>query len=103
MPYIRYHDEDNVVTLTLNRPERKNPLTFESYAELRDYFRGLKDDRRIKAVVITGEGGNFCSALRCGSGPMISRTSPPEQKFPPSPVKAEISAPAATCARSSGR
>jgi len=76
MPYIRYHDEDNVVTLTLNRPERKNPLTFESYAELRDYFRGLKDDRRIKAVVITGEGGNFCSGgdVREIIGPLTQRS-----------------------------
>ncbi|UGQ47622.1 enoyl-CoA hydratase family protein [Massilia endophytica] len=53
--------DDGVATLTLNRPERKNPLTFESYAELRDLFRemALADD--IKAVVITGAGENFCS------------------------------------------
>jgi enoyl-CoA hydratase/carnithine racemase len=50
-----------VATLTLNRPERKNPLTFESYAELRDLFRALAYDNDIKAVVLTGAGDNFCS------------------------------------------
>lgn len=48
-------------TITLNRPERKNPLTFESYAELRDTFRALASDSAVKAVVLTGAGGNFCS------------------------------------------
>jgi enoyl-CoA hydratase/carnithine racemase len=52
---------DGVATITLNRPERKNPLTFDSYAELRDTFRALVDARQVKAVVITGAGGNFCS------------------------------------------
>ncbi len=50
-----------VATITLNRPEKKNPLTFESYAELRDTFRALAQDNSIKAVVMTGAGGNFCS------------------------------------------
>jgi enoyl-CoA hydratase/carnithine racemase len=50
-----------VATVTLNRPERKNPLTFESYAELRDLFRALVDAPAVKAVVIAGAGGNFCS------------------------------------------
>jgi enoyl-CoA hydratase/carnithine racemase len=50
-----------VATLTLNRPERKNPLTFESYAELRDLFRRLSYADDCRAVVITGAGGNFCS------------------------------------------
>lgn len=53
--------EDGVATITLNRPERKNPLTFESYAELRDTFRTLTDAPPVKVVVITGAGGNFCS------------------------------------------
>jgi enoyl-CoA hydratase/carnithine racemase len=53
--------DGNVATITLNRPERKNPLTFESYAELRDTFRGLAHADAVKAVVITGAGGNFCS------------------------------------------
>jgi enoyl-CoA hydratase/carnithine racemase len=50
-----------VATVTLNRPERKNPLTFESYAELRDMFRALVYVTGVKAVVVTGAGGNFCS------------------------------------------
>ncbi|QDO98325.1 enoyl-CoA hydratase family protein [Ferrovibrio terrae] len=53
--------EGKVATVTLNRPERKNPLTFESYAELRDTFRALNYVEDVKTVVITGEGGNFCS------------------------------------------
>ena len=53
--------QGRVATITLNRPERKNPLTFESYAELRDLFRALRGDGAIRAVVITGAGGNFCS------------------------------------------
>ena len=48
-------------TITLNRPERKNPLTFDSYAELTDTFRALVSAKDVKAVVLTGAGGNFCS------------------------------------------
>ena len=54
-------DDYGVATVTLNRPERKNPLTFESYAELRDTFRALESEGGVKAVVITGAGKNFCS------------------------------------------
>jgi enoyl-CoA hydratase/carnithine racemase len=50
-----------VATITLNRPERKNPLTFDSYAELRDLFAALKHATDVHAVVLTGSGGNFCS------------------------------------------
>ena len=50
-----------VATITLNRPERKNPLTLESYAELRDTFRDLVFADAVKSVVITGAGENFCS------------------------------------------
>ena len=50
-----------VATITLNRPERKNPLTFDSYAELRDLFRDLTYANDVKAVVVAGAGGNFCS------------------------------------------
>jgi len=53
--------EDGVATVTLNRPERKNPLTFESYAELRDMFRALVYIPDVKAVIVRGAGGNFCS------------------------------------------
>ena len=54
-------DDGRVATITLNRPEKKNPLTFESYAELRDLFRNLAYASDVRAVVVTGEGGNFCS------------------------------------------
>ena len=47
--------------VVLNRPERKNPLTFESYAELRDLFRSLVAEPSIKAIVVSGAGENFCS------------------------------------------
>jgi enoyl-CoA hydratase/carnithine racemase len=50
-----------VATITLSRPERKNPLTFDSYAELRDLFRDLVSVPEVKVVVVTGAGGNFCS------------------------------------------
>ncbi|MEO6224385.1 MAG: enoyl-CoA hydratase family protein [Sphingomicrobium sp.] len=52
---------DGVGTITLNRPERKNPLTFDSYDELRDLFRDLRQARQVTAMVIGGAGGNFCS------------------------------------------
>jgi len=52
---------DGVATITLNRPERKNPLTFDSYDELRSTFYRLDQDFTVKAVVLTGAGGNFCS------------------------------------------
>jgi enoyl-CoA hydratase/carnithine racemase len=50
-----------VATVTLNRPEKKNPLTFESYRELTDFFLALQKDEDVKAVVLTGAGGNFSS------------------------------------------
>ena len=53
--------EDRIATIALNRPERKNPLTFDSYAELRDTFHKLQYADDVKAVVFTGAGGNFCS------------------------------------------
>ncbi len=53
--------EDGVARVTLDRPERKNPLTFESYAELRDLFERLRHAPDVKVVVITGAGDNFCS------------------------------------------
>ena len=52
---------DGVGTVTLNRPERKNPLTFDSYAELGALFDALRRSTDVKAVVVTGAGGNFCS------------------------------------------
>ncbi|MCV2873131.1 enoyl-CoA hydratase family protein [Defluviimonas sp. WL0050] len=52
---------DRVATIRLNRPERKNPLTFESYAELRDTFRALAHATDVDVVVLASNGGNFCS------------------------------------------
>jgi enoyl-CoA hydratase/carnithine racemase len=59
--HFRWHVADGVATVTLDRPEKKNPLTFESYAELRDTFRALGSTPEVRSVVITGAGGNFCS------------------------------------------
>jgi enoyl-CoA hydratase/carnithine racemase len=59
--HVRFSVQNRVATVTLNRPERKNPLTFESYAELRDLFRDLVHVEEVKAVVITGAAENFCS------------------------------------------
>ncbi|HET9717885.1 MAG TPA: enoyl-CoA hydratase family protein [Pseudolabrys sp.] len=59
--HFMWEVDGKVATITLNRPERKNPLTLESYAELRDTFRNLVYADEIKNVVITGAGGNFCS------------------------------------------
>lgn len=53
--------EGEVAVIRLNRPERKNPLTFDSYAELRDTFRDLVYAEDVKAVVFASHGGNFCS------------------------------------------
>lgn len=59
--HFLWETSGSVATITLNRPERKNPLTFESYAELRDLFRDLVYADDIDAVVMAGAGGNFCS------------------------------------------
>jgi enoyl-CoA hydratase/carnithine racemase len=58
---LRSSTEHGVLTLTLNRPEKKNPLTFESYAEIVNIFRAAAKDKTVKTFVITGEGGNFSS------------------------------------------
>jgi len=59
--HFQWQASGGVATLTLNRPERKNPLTFESYAEMRDLFGRLKYADDVHAVVLVGAGGNFCS------------------------------------------
>ena len=59
--HVLFEVKEGVATLTLNRPERKNPLSFESYAEMRDLFRALVYADDVHAVVVTGAGGNFCS------------------------------------------
>ena len=64
-----------VAVVALARPERKNPLTFDSYAELRDWFRGLVSDRDVKAVVVGSNGGNFSSGgdVHDIIGPLLGR------------------------------
>ncbi|WP_203236162.1 enoyl-CoA hydratase family protein [Methylobacterium crusticola] len=59
--HFRLAIEAGIATITLDRPDRKNPLTFESYAELRDTFRALRYEDGVTAVVVTGAGGNFSS------------------------------------------
>jgi enoyl-CoA hydratase/carnithine racemase len=72
-----------VMTVTLDRPERKNPLTFELYAELRDWFRHLKEQPGIRAVVLTGAGANFCSGGDVHEiiGPLTKRSSRELREF----------------------
>ncbi|MBE7941150.1 MULTISPECIES: enoyl-CoA hydratase family protein [Ramlibacter] len=59
--HFHWQVQSGVATLTLSRPERKNPLTFQSYAELRELFGRLRHAHDVHAVVLTGAGGNFCS------------------------------------------
>ena len=59
--HVRFALDGRVGTVTLDRPERKNPLTFDSYAELRDLFRALATTRDVRALVLTGAADNFCS------------------------------------------
>ncbi len=70
--------DGKVATITLDRPEKKNPLTFDSYAELRDLFRGLVYASDVKTVVMTGAGGNFCSGGDVHEiiGPLTRMTAP---------------------------
>lgn len=77
--HLRWQHAERVGVVTLDRPERKNPLTFDSYAELRDLFRALASTRPIRALVITGAGGNFCSGGDVHEiiGPLTQ--SPPER------------------------
>lgn len=59
--HVKFVVDGKIATLTLNRPDRKNPLTFQSYAEIAGIFRAAAGDDQVKAIVIAGEGGNFCS------------------------------------------
>jgi enoyl-CoA hydratase/carnithine racemase len=59
--HIRLSVDGKVATITLDRPDKKNPLTFESYAEIVDLFRAAAKEKAVKAFVVTGAGGNFCS------------------------------------------
>jgi len=59
--HVSFTVDGKVATLTLDRPDKKNPLTFDSYAEIVDLFRAAAKDKGVKAFVVTGAGGNFCS------------------------------------------
>jgi len=74
--HFKWHLDQRVGVVTLNRPDRKNPLTFDSYAELRDLFRALAAADPVRALVITGAGGNFCSGGDVHEiiGPLTQRT-----------------------------
>ncbi|MCW8084919.1 enoyl-CoA hydratase family protein [Sabulicella glaciei] len=73
--HLRSENEGGVVTLTLDRPERKNPLTFDSYAELVAIFRAAATDDAVRAFVVTGADGNFCSGGDVHEiiGPLLER------------------------------
>jgi enoyl-CoA hydratase/carnithine racemase len=75
---LRIELAEGVATLTLDRPAKKNPLTFELYATLRDWFEDVAADPEIRAIVLTGAGGNFCSGGDVEEiiGPLIGRSMP---------------------------
>jgi enoyl-CoA hydratase/carnithine racemase len=82
--HLELEVRERVATITLTEhPERKNPLTFESYAELRDLFRTLADVDDVKAVVLTGAGEDFCSGgdVREIIGPLVRMDSPSKLRF----------------------
>jgi len=76
--HFRWECTDRVARITLARPERKNPLSFESYAELRDLFHQLRFAHDVRSVVLAGDGGNFCSGgdVREIIGPLIGLPAP---------------------------
>jgi len=81
--HFQWQVANRVATVTLNRPERKNPLTFESYAELRDTFHKLQYADDVRAVVFTGAGGNFCSGGDVHEiiGPLVKMDMPELMRF----------------------
>ncbi len=76
--HFRYAVEGRVATILLDRPERRNPLTFDSYAELRDLFQRMRHADDVRAIVLAGEGGNFCSGGDVHEiiGPLIGLKAP---------------------------
>ena len=80
---LRLDVVDRVATVTLDRPAKKNPLTFELYAALRDWFRAVGDEPGIRAIVLTGAGGNFCSGGDVHEiiGPLVGRSMPELLEF----------------------
>ena len=83
--HVRLEVAGPVATLTLDRPERKNPLTFESYAELGAIFRAAARDEQVKVFVLTGAGGNFCSGGDVHEiiGPLLERDTRGLMNSPP--------------------
>ena len=82
--HVRVEHSERVATITLvEHPERKNPLTFESYAELRHIFRTLVDSDHVKAVVLTGAGEDFCSGgdVHDIIGPLVQTDFPGKLRF----------------------
>jgi enoyl-CoA hydratase/carnithine racemase len=81
--HFQWKCQDRVATITLNRPDKKNPLTFESYAELRDTFHKLHYADDVRAVVFTGAGGNFCSGGDVHEiiGPLVGMDMPDLMRF----------------------
>src|SRR5690348_16504758 len=81
--HFLWRTEGKVGVITLNRPDRKNPLTFDSYGELRDLFQALGRERTVRTVVITGEGDNFCSGGDVHEiiGPLTRMTMPELLQF----------------------
>ncbi len=73
--HFNWRMDGDVAVVTFNRPERKNPITFDSYAELRDTFRKLADANEVKAVVFGSNAGNFCSGgdVHDIIGPLLDR------------------------------
>ena len=74
--HVRFEVDRKVATLTLDRPDKKNPLTFESYAEIVGIFRAAAHDKDVKTIVVTGAGGNFSSGGDVFEiiGPLIAMT-----------------------------
>ena len=81
--HFKWQAHGKLAVITLDRPDRKNPLTFESYAELRDTFRALQYAKDIKVVLVTGSGGNFCSGGDVHEiiGPLVKMTMPELMDF----------------------
>jgi len=81
--HFLWRTEGKVGVITLNRPDRKIPLTFDSYGELRDLFQSLGRERSVRTVVVTGEGGNFCSGGDVHEiiGPLTKMTMPQLLEF----------------------
>jgi enoyl-CoA hydratase/carnithine racemase len=81
--HFRYSVTGKVATIALDRPERKNPLTFDSYGELRDLFREMVYATDVKAIVFAGSGGNFCSGGDVHEiiGPLVKMDMPDLLRF----------------------